>query len=314
MAEPSTTTLPPPAPNLVEELPPRANGADYQARAIKLLEQLHKEPEEGEVQGEAKTEKVSETKVETPLEVSKPPEPELKGFDTLVREKAALRRREEALKAREAQLDPISKALATDDPLAYLQASGKFTYEQLARQLIEGKKPEASAPKALDPVHEEVKELRKMLVDERANAQRAQAYATVVETVRAAPDKFKFVAGKKMEQQVLKNLEDYVNETGGLPAEDLATSIQMSAEALELNLRKEALEWAALLTPGKSVGTVLPSTEAAVQRPQETPATKSAPLTLTNAQAAVPAKPAKPKTAEDYRAMALALLNQADSQ
>jgi hypothetical protein len=251
--------------------------------------------------------KAAEPVPEAPKDV---PDADLKGFDTLVREKAALRRREEALKLREAQFDPISKALDSDDPLAYLQASGKFTYEQLARQLIEGKRPEPQKARQDDPVVQEVQQLRKMLLDERANAQRAQAYASVVETVRGDPARFKFVAGRKMEQQVLQNLEAYITDTGSLPAEDMATSIKMAAEAVELSLRKEAASWAALLTPEKSVGSVPHSPENAVVRPKEIgkPA-----MTLTNAQASVPARPATPKTTEEYRAAALALFDNAEN-
>ena len=291
---------PAPAPAAAPVASPKTS-ADYQAIAMQALSEAPEAAEAAEAPAPA-----PEAPAPAPEPVKEPEAP--KGFDALVREKAALRRREEALRAQEEQFSPIKKALDAQDPLSYLQAAG-FTYEQLVQQLVEGKKPTVT-PKAKEvdnAVLKEVQELRNQLQAERAQAQRTKALNSVAELAKSDAAKYKFTTGFKAEGKAIQYLEQYVHETGGLPAEDFDTSLRMALDAVEADLRAEAKKWEPLLTAGQKSETVTPAPVAPKEagiRPQGISG-----KTLTNGMGTTPAAPRPaPRTTEEYREAALAAL------
>jgi hypothetical protein len=243
-------------------------------------------------------EKPSEPKVEEPMR---------RGFDTLAREKAALRKQQlelDALKEKYAKFDQAA------DPMSALLARG-YTYKQLVEQILAGKVPETKPAdaRADDPVLKKVEALEQMLTQERAQARRAQAYAKAVELAPA--EKFPFVAAKGAHATALEYLENYYNDTGEMPGSNFEESLSMALEAVETALEREAKSWEALLTKAKPrpTGTVggSPTKEAAPQAASSQ--ARAVSKTLTNAQVAPASHTTqKPQTPEDYQRLALSIL------
>jgi hypothetical protein len=309
-----------------------ATAADYQQAAAALLQvgetetqttQAPAEPAAETAEGGATADPPSDKTASAPSpeekkapEEEKPsePEPEKKaeepmrrGFDTLAREKAALRKQQQELDTLKEKYAKFDQAA---DPMSALLAKG-YTYKQLVEQILAGKVPETKPAEARadDPVLKKVEALEQMLTQERAQARRAQAYAKAVELAPA--EKFPFVAAKGAHATALEYLESYYNDTGEMPGANVEESISMALEAVETALEREARSWEALLTKAKprTTGTVggSPTKEAAPQAASSQ--ARAVSKTLTNAQVAPASHTTqKPQTPEDYQRLALSIL------
>lgn len=311
--------------------PPAASGpVDYQAAALAALTQAD------QVQVPPDSSSPAPTPVESKPEGGKATEPDpatappattpepdklAKNFEALTLEKAQLRKEREELKARQAsvaRLEAAEKALAAGDYMGVLNAHG-IPYKALVEQLISGANadPDAAAdkpgaPKKADPLATRLEQLEKQLQQERAQRYKEQIVGKFEATVKAAGEKYELVAAEPGGvQSALKLLEDHYDQTGQMPAATLDESIEIALDAMESSLSKrlspllQTKKAKAIAGLERNSG----STQNAV--PQAASAQATQQKTLTNSQAAsgTKAAPPEPKTDEDYRRAALALLN-----
>jgi hypothetical protein len=247
------------------------------------------------------------------------PEEKAKGFDALVREKAALRKRESEIKAREEQvgrMERIEKAAKDGDALGVLAALG-LNYDRAVQQALGIQKKDAKTPEkkpevtGLDEVRAEMKALREENERYRANQARADHVSRIGEFTKANEDKYPITSAKNAHAQALGYLEKYYAETGELPSNDAHENYRIALEALETDLAKEAKSWEAILTKTKKPANDTPAAGIQPPKPAGQSAASNRPAqskTLTNSQVAHKAPPAEPKTAEDYQRAVLAEL------
>jgi hypothetical protein len=281
----------------------------------------------GQVPAQAPAQAPAEAPAEVPAAVaptSEPPAAEVPAqtpdgvktsFEKLAREKAALRAEQEKIKpyleASKALTAPtlaeLSKAKASGDPLAALQALG-FSPQALVQQLqkAQAKPPEAKEqaqqiqlPPEIQQKLAKVEYLEKFV----AQQQEQQLISGIRENIT---DEFKFVKGLGAERQVIQMLQDFHNEHGSLPGEDFATSVKMAAELVEKQLAAEAEKYRPFLTPAQQATTI--PNEAIGEQASRGQVTTGKTLTNSNTSAPAPASP-KPQTREERVAEALANWN-----
>lgn len=243
-----------------------------------------------------------------PSSAAKPEEPKLpsameKSFEKLLEKSSKLRKEEEAVKAQRAEISTkaqkfakFEEAIARGDAQALLAAAGfdgqgKFT----------GPEPESE----LAVLKAELKELKEQISGER----RSKAREAALKNAEArAKEKFPMVSELEKTGEAMSFLRKYYAEHGELPADTEEESMDLALEYVQQQLEKEKAKWEKVLT-AKKPGAKVDAEEA----PEQSPAAPSerAPKTLTNAMTSV--SPAKkvivPRTAEDYRAAALAAWN-----
>lgn len=308
--------------------------AEYQAEAMKLIAEAEPAAPKPEVTvpGEvppaeptlADAEKALAAEVKAEAEsaelppAEKPPERQNKGFDALVREKAALRKKEAEVDAKLKKHAALLEAAETGDPSALLRAAG-VTHEQYTKHIlglpVGERKPPAAKPEPDNAVLAEVKRLNERLEAAERKAQQAELQGVFTSVAKEHAASLPFTAAMGMEGQAMQYLQQYFNETGEMPGATIEESVRMSLEAVESNLAQQAKAWEGVLTrtrkPGTVAGTVpAGNPKSAVQSAKSGQA--SAAKTLTSSLNA-PAKPGadedhEPRTAEEYQARALALL------
>lgn len=250
---------------------------------------------------------VEEAKKEVEKPAEKPlPDRIAKSFEDLAREKAAFR--EEKAQFSTGQAKAMTEAATKKDAMALLAAAG-ISWADAARQVLEGsgaKPPQRKAePDEPDPRDARLAALEAEIQGNKANAMRAKVL-TDVRTLVGGNPKFKHVAGLEAEQAVIEYIENYHAQTGELPGENLAESLEIATEAVETHLAKEATRWAKVLTTGTGVATkdvkpAVPAVGVVSQVKTLTNNSGSGPKTA-------PIPPKKPKTEEEYQALALAAL------
>lgn len=238
-----------------------------------------------------------------------------KGFDALVREKAALRKREQELKAKEEKAARFEKAeqLIADGDYVGASALMNVPYNALVTQILKGKAKPEDNPKAAQEKPEDNSEVAQIRAELRAMKQervKEQALSHVTQIMRDGGDKFALVAARGAEGEVLAELDRYYQETGELPSQDPIETLRIGLEAVEEKIAKEAEKWAPvleILTKRRAPGNV-----ASVASKDVAPSAASggqaraASKTLTNSQVPVRTTPPEPNTPEEFRAALLA--------
>lgn len=299
------------------------NTADYVAAATAIAEGSTPAPA-APAAPEVKTEAApagSTAPAKTP-EVAAPAEPEAKpvekpaepaksraevSMEAVAAGKAALRKEREAMEAEYAPYKELAAAKKSGSAMAVLAAAG-ISWKDAAREVLEGgagpaaQKPEKDEP---SPLAAEVAELRNKLAAREAAETKAKVSTQVAALIKDNP-KFKHISGLDAGDEVLSYIERYHRETGELPGQTLAESLEIAAEAVEGHLAKEAQRWAKVLpassapvtTPAKAE---VPAEATSKQAKTLTNSTGSGPLTATVAK--------KPKSPEEYRQAALDALS-----
>lgn len=276
-----------------------------------VIESLAKEFEAGQIPA-------TETKVEEPAPVAaapqqaeNPPEPVQadpvvskpapleKSFEKLAQEKAAFRAEQERMK-------PYVEALQKFDPLT-LRALTQAMESGDANQVLKALKLDPPAAQNLNEtevsrteipelaeIREELSELRKFRAE--------QAENKLVSEIKEATKDYKLITARGAHKMVLQYILDFKNQTGSPPGDTLAESYALAAEAVEGRLRQEAESWRKVLTPEEPMVESPQVSQSQAAAPQPTSktlssaATSAPPLTVTTS---------KPKTAEEYQALAL---------
>ena len=296
---------------------------EYVAQAVAQLEgnaegSSAAEPEApaGQVAEAGAAEGSAESASETPDSGASPAEEpkadaKSKSLLAIAAEKAALRKQKEEIAQRQKDFAKLDTAIQAKDPLALLAAAG-FSYQQLVEQVINGKVT-SEAPKEGAPAEWQtrVQALEQELAKERATRARLDALGRVKDLAAKGGDKFALTRERNMEDRALAFLEDHYQKTGEMPGESFEESLEIALEAVEEHLNSELEQW---LTTSKARAK-LGSAGVNTSPPQGTGGADGSAAkvvkTLTNAGTTAPAKrvaPPEPKTAEDYRRLALQLL------
>jgi hypothetical protein len=227
----------------------------------------------------------AEVAKEAPKEAAK--RPEEKGFEKLMREKAALRPYQEVAKTLPVEsLQALAKAKAAGDPMAALKALG-FSYADVAEKAAttpppskaveaEEESPTVAALKA------QVAELRQERQAEKSAKLRTEALEKAKEAIKG---KHKMVEGMGAEDKVLAYIEAYWQQTQEMPGENFEESIEIAAAAVEKELEKEAEKWRKVLTPANPVPNVTDGASGKAPAGTGTPG-----KTLTNSSASAPSR------------------------
>lgn len=237
-----------------------------------------------------------------------------KNLAALAREKAELRKQKTELEQAQRETAKLMTAMRAKDPLALLAAAG-FSYQQLVEQVIEGKvSSDGSEPEKAGGEKEwasRVEALEKQIQQERAGRARAEATATVRKLAAEGGDKFALVREQNAEGKVLAYLEDYYNKTGEMPAESLDESLAIAMEAVETDLNSELERWLTTSKAKAKMGSVAQPAQGTAGKAEGSGPPSKVVSTLTNKGTSSPSKhvaPPEPKTPEDYRRLALAML------
>ena len=230
------------------------------------VQQAIQEAVKQEADTKAKAEAPAEQK-QTEAKFVEPAKGEDKSFDKLLKEKKALREKEEALKPmREAAkaFDPgtlaaIAKAKESGDPLAALAALG-YSYADLAKRMAGVKEPE-KAPEKPAELPEPVKNLQSevaVLKQELAERRSREAQSALMEGVKnfVTEKDFPHVAKLEEHNAVLAYLSRFYAETGTYPAETFKENVEIAAQAVERALAAQAKKWERVLTPKPAPVTV----------------------------------------------------------
>lgn len=307
----------------VENTPaaPVANVAEktdeqFQAEALAALEADTKPDQaqpEVKVSEQPKDEPKTEVKPEEKPEEKKDAEPKAedleplrRGFDSLAREKASLRRKEAEI---DAKIKLLERYESAKTPLDLLQTKG-FSYDDVTRQILKGEHKPAEKAEEKEPSWvSEFRELKQQLQQERAMNSRRELESKFADYASKNAESLPYTSAKGDQKRAFGYLQDYVKEFGELPAETIEDSIAMSFRALEKDNQAEIEKAAALLTKIKKPAISVPAVnEKAVSGAESSQAEKHKTLTNSMASPGKPAKAPKLETAEDYQAAALALL------
>jgi len=227
------------------------------------------------------------------------PAPLERSFEKLAQEKAAFRAEQERMKPYTEALqkfDPLTlkaltQAMESGDASKALKALGLNAPQAQAPSEQETSRPEIPE---LAEIKEELSELRKFRAE--------QAETKLVNEIKDATKDHKLITARGAHKMVLQYILDFKNKTGSPPGDTLAESYAMAAEAVEGYLKQEAESWRKVLTPEAPM----------VESPQTSPSQVAAPqpMSKTLSSAATSAPPlsvtsSKPKTAEEYQALAL---------
>lgn len=244
-------------------------------------------------------------------------EPELPGFDVLAREKAALRKREQRAAELEKRFSGVAAAVEAGDVVRVMRELG-FTHEQYNEQMLTGKhaSPAAKRPAAGDSeLAKEVAELKRMLVNQQVQSMQRETMQAAMSIAKDMEKQLPFVHAQGAHGKAIDYIEKYYADTGELPGETMEKSLRLALGAVERDLATEAKKWETVLTKVRGRGVVteeepVEAPEKVVRRPSEV--ANSPRKTLSNSSSGPSKPPAadEPKTDEDYRAKALALLTQ----
>lgn len=309
---------------------------DFQAAALKALQEgppkAEEKPAEAAPAAEAKAPEVKDDKAVVadaekklaeevaakkaaeakPADEEKPPKGWERPFETLAREKAALREQQRTLREQAALLEEaktLKQAKEAGDPLAILKASG-WEWDDVVAHLTGQKRDpnKAPAPKTND----EIAQLRAEVMAMKAEKQQAQLMDTIGKAISTS--EFRYVKELATPAQVYAELDAYHRQNGELPIPgDFEASVALVLEAAETNLKGTAERFKKVmgLTGAPASGSVAGAVAAqgAVSRSSEL----SSSPTLSNSHDGAPratTPTAKPQTPEEYRAAALqALVN-----
>jgi hypothetical protein len=253
-------------------------------------------PEQAVAQAVAQPEAVPEPVQAEPV-VTKPA-PLEKSFEKLAQEKAAFRAEQERIKPyMEAlqQFDPLTlraltQAVNSGDSSKVLQA---LNMQSTAQNVPESDVSRPEIPE-LAEIKEELSELRKFRAE--------QAENKLVSEIREATKDHKLISARGAHKMVLQYILDFKNRTGSPPGDTLSESYALAADAVEGYLKQEAESWRKVLTPEAPMVESPQVSQSQAAAPQPTSktlssaATSAPPLTVTTS---------KPKTAEEYQALAL---------
>lgn len=267
--------------------------------AAEPAEAAESEPEEGEAEPEKPA--------------AAPPKPDkiTKSLADVAAAKAELRRERAALDAEAGPVKAVLQALKTRDAMALL-AAANIPWSEAARQVLEGTgtkppKKQAAESEDEDPRDARIAALEQENAANKANATKAKVLGAVSALVKDN-EKFNHIAKLGEESRVLEYIERYHAQTGELPGETLEESLTIAAEAVEVQLKKEAARWQKVLQPASGAATLLP--KAAVPAAE---ATSKQAKTLTNSTGSgpktAPVTSKAPKSPEDYQRAALEALS-----
>ncbi len=223
--------------------------------------------------------------------------------------KAELRKQREAMEAEYAPYKELAAAKKSGSAMAVLAAAG-ISWKDAAREVLEGGAgPAAKITKEepVDPRDARIAALEQESANAKANAMRQKVTGDIDTMVKGNP-KFKHIEKMEGTSQVITFIEEYHRQTGELPGSNLAESLEIAAEAVEVHLKKEADRWAKVLQGFG--GTATPDVKAAVPAAE---ATSQQAKTLTNTTGSgpktAPVASKKPKSPEEYRQAALDALS-----
>ena len=288
---------------------------EFQAAALAALEALP--PKEAPVAEETKVEAAPEAKPEEKKDEEKKedeaPEQLKRGFDSLAREKAGLRKKEQELESRLKLLERYENAKT---PMDLLQAKG-FSYDDVTRQILKGEHVPAekeggfaakNAEKEPEWVNE-FRELKNQLQQERALNARRELEGKFAEYASKNADKLPYTMAKGDQVRAFKYLEQYARENNELPGETVEESIEIAYRAVEKDLEKEVNAAAALLTKIKKPAINMPvASEKAVNGAESSQAESQKTLTNSMVSPGKARSEPEPKTEEDYQRLALMAL------
>ena len=261
-----------------------------------------------------------------PAEPAKPeikpedaPSPTIRlSLEKIAAQNKALREREDRIKPFEEisrVVDPqkLSRALASRDPLAMLEAGG-FKYEDVVDRVLSAQ-PKAPGAK-VEPEKDEptgiVKELQEKLAKlekERNDEKVGKARAGLVQQglTFVTPEKFPLVArlGEEAVNEAVDVLLEFAEKTGGkFPADTIQANMELALAHVEEKHKKIAERYG--LTSGSVTPSVKAETEAPVKPRGEVDTGQT---TLSSTSLAAPASGgAAPKNDSEYQSAAAALL------
>lgn len=261
-----------------------------------------------------------------PAEPAKPeikpedaPSPTIRlSLEKIAAQNKALREREDRIKPFEEisrVVDPqkLSRALASRDPLAMLEAGG-FKYEDVVDRVLSAQ-PKAAGVK-VEPEKDEptgiVKELQEKLAKlekERNDEKVGKARAGLVQQglTFVTPEKFPLVSrlGEEAVNEAVDVLLEFAEKTGGkFPADTIQANMELALAHVEEKHKKIAERY------GLTSGSVTPSVKAEAEAPVKPRGeVDTGQTTLSSTSLAAPASGgAAPKNDSEYQSAAAALL------
>lgn len=229
--------------------------------------------------------------------------------------KAEQRDREEHWRRQTADFDVIRKAKESASPIQALQALG-YSYEQATDEVLGKYQPKTKQPEApkQDPELVEMKrELQQLKAERDAERERAAVASfrsAMVEKAKSGGEKYQLVDAADAYDEAVGLVVSHFQTHGELPGGTSEAAIEMALDFVERRL--DGLSERVLTTSkvrSRLQPPAAPKPAAPAAGPQAT--TARSPSTLTNTlAAAAPPRTAQdePKTPEDYRAAAAALL------
>lgn len=235
---------------------------------------------------------VADPKPEEPPPPEQPkPESVAPKLAGLMRREAETRKKEEALKAKEAEVAEREKKIASiKTPLDALMAHG-YTYEQATDFILSGKKltPELEAKSEIKDVRSQLAKIQadQARRESEAAAANVRVFQSQIQThVGSKPDEYEYIRAYKAEETVFDVINAHFANTGELLGGSPEEAIRLAAEEVEKHLETQTS--AALTT--KKFQSKLAAPEApkpAAPGPQAISGQpKAAPRTLSNSQAA----------------------------
>ena len=126
-------------------------------------------------------------------------------------------------------------------------------------------------------------------------------------------DKYELIADDTdAHKQALDMIEHHIREYGEMPAATREESLELALDAVNERAMKEAEKWRARLTKVKKLD--IGESVETPEQPSRAVSEVANSRTLTNSMTTGPSRPAssqKPRSDEDYRAAAMAILKQA---
>ena len=266
------------------------------------------------------------TPAPAPAEPAKPeikpedaPSPTIRlSLEKIAAQNKALREREDRIKPFEEisrVVDPqkLSRALASRDPLAMLEAGG-FKYEDVVDRVLSAQ-PKAAGAK-VEPEKDEptgiVKELQEKLAklekernDEKVGKARSEVVKKGLALVNAEKMPLVSRLGEEAVNEALDVLADFYEKTGGkYPAETFEANMELALAHVEEKHKKIAERY------GLTSGSVTPSVKAEAEAPVKPRGeVDTGQTTLSSTSLAAPASGgAAPKNDSEYQSAAAALL------
>ena len=296
----------------LQEGPPKAAEKAPEAPAAAPAEpvQAEKAPPDDKAAVADAEKKLSEEMAAKKAEEAKPPKGWERPFETLAREKAAVREQAQALKAQEALIEEgrrAKEAREKGDPLELLKANG-WEWDDVVAHLTGQKRDPNKAP--APKVNDEIAQLRAEVMAMKAEKQQAALMDTIGKAIETS--EFRFVKELATPQQVYAELDAYHRQNGELPVPgDFQASVALVLEAAETNLKGTAERFKKVI--GLTSAPTSASVGGAAAKGDVNRSSELSSNTLSNSLDGAPratTQAAKPQTPEEYRAAALqALVN-----